>query len=107
MILKKPRNLPEWGEIFSPWCKFVRLDEDEYDKFLLMCSDYLEVFCHIVRTAERETEWQKTMRRYDDQLWYCTSQMKNKKTEAVLSQWFDNSWATKYIQNVLFDKPKL
>ena len=49
----------------------------------------------------------KTMRRYDDQLWYCTSQMKNKKTEAVLSQWFDNSWATKYIQNVLFDKPKL
>ena len=104
---KKVRNLPEWGEIFSPWCKFVRLDEDEYDKFLLMCSDYLEVFCHIVRTAERETEWQKTMRRYDDQLWYCTSQMKNKKTEAVLSQWFDNSWATKYIQNVLFDKPKL
>ncbi|BCU99504.1 MAG: hypothetical protein CM15mV28_0720 [Thaumasvirus sp.] len=45
------------------------------------------------------------MRRYDDQLWYCTSQMKNKKTEAVLSQWFDNPWASKYIQNILFDKP--
>ena len=104
---KKTRNLPEWGEIFSPWCRFQRLDTDEYDKFLLLCSDYLVVFCHIVRTAEKETRWQKTMRRYDDQLWYCTSQMKNKKTEAVLSQWFENSWATKYIQNVLFDKPKL
>jgi len=72
-----------------------------------LCSEYLEVFCHIVRTAERETDWRNTMRRYDDQLWYCTSQMKNKKTEAVLSQWFDNPWASKYIQNILFDKPKL
>ena len=104
---KKNRHLPEWGEIFSPWCKFVRLEESEYDNFLLLCSEYLEVFCHIVRTAERETDWRNTMRRYDDQLWYCTSQMKNKKTEAVLSQWFDNPWATKYIQNILFDKPKL
>ena len=104
---KKNRHLPEWGEIFSPWCKFVRLEESEYDNFLLLCSEYLEVFCHIVRTAERETDWRNTMRRYDDQLWYCTSQMKNKKTEAVLSQWFDNPWATKYIQNVLFDKPCL
>ena len=104
---KKNRHLPEWGEIFSPWCKFVRLEESEYDNFLLLCSEYLEVFCHIVRTAERETDGRNTMRRYDDQLWYCTSQMKNKKTEAVLSQWFDNPWATKYIQNILFDKPKL
>ena len=104
---KKYRHLPEWGDVFSPWCKFVRLDESEYVNFLSLCSEYLEVFCNIVRAAERETDWVNTMKRYDDQLWYCTAQRKNKKTEAVLSQCFDKSWATKYIQNVLFDKPKL
>ena len=45
------------------------------------------------------------MKRIDDQSWYCTSQRKNKKTKAVLTQWFDEEWADNYINNVLFDKP--
>ena len=29
----------------------------------------------------------------------------NRKTEAVLSKWFDKEWADNYIDNVLFDNP--
>ena len=47
------------------------------------------------------------MKRYDDQLHYVNQQRKNTKTKAVLSQWFDNDWADTYIEQVLFDKPKL
>ena len=41
----------------------------------------------------------------DDQIYYCKQQRKNKKTIAVLSNWFDPLFARKYIDEVLFDIP--
>jgi phycocyanobilin:ferredoxin oxidoreductase len=61
----------------------------------------------MVRESEHDFEWIDIMKRYDDQLHYVNQQRKNTKTKAVLSQWFDNDWADTYIEQVLFDKPKL
>jgi phycocyanobilin:ferredoxin oxidoreductase len=58
-----------------------------------------------VQTAQWSDDWVGIMKRLDDQCWYTTSQRKNKKTKAVLSQWFSEEWADKYINNILFDKP--
>ena len=103
---KDNRQLPEWGEIFSPYCKFARLKtEEEQDKFYQVVLEYLRIYCTEVQTAQWSDDWVGIMKRLDDQCWYTTSQRKNKKTKAVLSQWFSEEWADKYINNTLFDKP--
>ena len=103
---KDNRQLPEWGEIFSPYCKFARLKtEDEQTKFYQVVLEYLNIYNKNVMNAKHSDDWVGTMLRLDDQCWYSTSQMKNKKTKAVLSAWFSEEWADKYISNVLFDKP--
>ena len=103
---KDNRQLPEWGEIFSPYCKFARLKtEEEQDKFYQVVLEYLRIYCTEVQTAQWSDDWVGIMKRLDDQCWYTISQRKNKKTKAVLSQWFSEEWADKYINNILFDKP--
>ena len=102
------RPLPLWGdEIFSQGCKFIRIktDEEKYN-YLQLVKDTLNLYRGIVENAVFDMQWINTMKRIDDQCWYCTSQRKNKKTKAVLSQWFNPEWAEDYINDVLFDKPK-
>ena len=48
-----------------------------------------------------------TMLRYDDQIHYCKQQKKNDKTRGILENLFDKEWATNYIDNVLFDLPRI
>ena len=60
-----------------------------------------------VQNAEKSDDKDATYRRYEDQVYYCEQQKQNKKTETVLSAWFDSKWAKNYIHNVLFDSPKL
>ena len=103
------RALPLWGdEIFSPYCKFTRLTE-EIDKanFYCIVMHYLGIFRHYVEIATRDTFWVNTMRRLDDQIWYCESQKKNDKTRGILEKWFDKEWTDKYMNEVLFDPPCL
>ena len=103
------RPLPLWGdEIFSPYCKFTRLTE-EIDKanFYCIVMHYLGIFRHYVEIATRDTFWVNTMRRLDDQIWYCESQKKNDKTRGILEKWFDKEWTDKYMNEVLFDPPCL
>lgn len=104
---KEKRPLPLWGdEIFSPFCKFVRLTEDiEIANFYCVVLEYLGVFCESVRDAELDPDWIKEVRRMDDQIWYCTQQQKNDKTRGILENVFDKQWAENYIATVLFDKP--
>ena len=91
------RALPLWGdEIFSPYCKFTRLTE-EIDK------EYRDR----VLSTKRDTFWVNTMKRLDDQIWYCESQKRNDKTRAILEKWFDTDWTDKYMNEVLFDEPNL
>ena len=101
------RPLPLWGdEIFSPFCKFVRLTEDiEMANFYCIVLEYLGVFCESVRDAELDTDWIKETRRMDDQIWYCNQQKKNDKTRGILEKFFGKQWAENYIDTILFDKP--
>tara|TARA_B100000900_G_scaffold115298_4_gene96870 strand:+ start:4216 stop:4749 length:534 start_codon:yes stop_codon:yes gene_type:complete len=104
----EPRHLPEWGDVFSPYCKFQRLKNgSEIDKFYECTKEYIKIYTQMVRESQEDMEWLDVLRRYDDQLYYVNQQRKNTKTRAVLSQWFDTSWANTYIEQVLFDKPKL
>ena len=100
------RKLPAWADIFSPYCKFMRLNED-WDKvhYYELLQKYLNVYCEAVNNAEKGSI-EAAYKRYQDQTYYCKKQKMNRKTEGVLSQWFDKEWANNYIENTLFDNPK-
>ena len=101
------RPLPLWGdEIFSPYCKFMRLTEDiDMANFYCLVLNYLGVYCRLHSKAIRDTDWCSSMLRYDDQINYCEQQRKNDKTRGILLKWFDEEWTDNYIDKVLFDKP--
>ena len=103
------RPLPLWGdEIFSPYCKFTRLTE-EIDKANFYCIVllYLKEYRNRVLSTKRDTFWVNTMKRLDDQIWYCESQKKNDKTRGILEHWFDKEYADMYMNEVLFDEPSI
>tara|TARA_B100000214_G_C23810412_1_gene554675 strand:+ start:59 stop:751 length:693 start_codon:yes stop_codon:yes gene_type:complete len=104
---KGKRPLPLWGDdVFSPYCKFTRLSEDiDIANFYCLVMHYLKIFLTEVSKSEKETDWVKTMLRYDDQIYYCDQQKKNDKTRGILEKLFDKDFANNYIDNVLFDKP--
>ena len=101
------RVLPLWGdEIFSPYCQFLRLKDGKSQlDYMYLLYDCLEVFTDRVLKSEHDSNWIHQMLRMDDQIYYCKQQRKNKKTIAVLSNWFDPLFARKYIDEVLFDTP--
>lgn len=101
----QPRELPEWGEIFSSYCLFVRPgDADEERQFLDRARDFLQVHCQQATQAapvspERRAENLAGQHRY------CTQQQQNDKTRRVLEKAFGNDWAERYMTSVLFDLP--
>ena len=103
------RPLPLWAdEIFSPYCKFMRLSKDiEIANFYCIVMHYLHVFSNDLHHTLKDDLWFNTMKRYDDQVYYCNQQKKNDKTRGILEKLFDKEWATEYIDTVLFDPPKL
>ena len=80
-------------------------DDKEKRMFVQLVERYLDIYIEYVYGAERDKNWINTMKRMDDQIWYCKQQRQNKKTKAVLGQWFDPEWADDYINNTLFDVP--
>lgn len=103
---KENRVLPLWTEdVFSQGCKFMRIKTDEErEMYLDLVKESLHLYKGIVQNSEYDMQWINTMKRIDDQCYYCNQQRKNKKTLAVLSQWFDPEWAEHYVNEVLFDK---
>ena len=103
------RPLPLWGdEIFSPYCKFTSLKEDEdMANFYCIVLHYLNQYRQEVLNAKRDTFWVDVMKRIDDQTWYCQSQKKNDKTRGILEHWFDKEYADMYMNEVLFDEPDI
>ena len=101
---KHNRDMPQWGDIFSPYSKFVRIEDDEERKtFYDIVDQYLDVFVGAV--------WKSTMNynradeRYEGQIYYCEKQKKNDKTRKILEKYFGSKWANNYINKVLFDEP--
>ena len=103
------RHIPAWGdEVFSPYAKFMRLSKDkDISNFYVLLINYLKVYCDMVDKVEKDDNWIMTMLRYDDQIHYCKQQKKNDKTRGILENLFDKEWATNYIDNVLFDLPRI
>jgi phycocyanobilin:ferredoxin oxidoreductase len=96
------RVFPDWGDIFSPFCVFVRPnDEAEGEQFVDRVSEYLELHCQKAIAMAPTPE--HTQEIIAGQRYYCTRQQENDKTRRVLEKAFGTDWADRYMTTVLFD----
>lgn len=99
------RDLPEWGDIFSEYCLFIRpSNSQEEEAFLNRVSDFLRIHCQQATQAFILSEQQQA-EHLAGQQYYCTKQQKNDKTRRVLEKAFGDEWAERYMTQILFDSP--
>jgi phycocyanobilin:ferredoxin oxidoreductase len=99
------RDLPEWADIFSQFCLFIRpANETEETKFLAYVKTMLKVHC---QEANKSTALsaEQTAEHKEGQRYYCTQQQQNDKTRRVLEKAFGQEWTEIYMNTVLFDLP--
>ena len=103
----QPRQLPHWGDIFSPWVHFVKpTSPSEEATFLQLAATYLELITTgISRCRPDPPHHPASLNRQLAQIRYCRQQQCNDKTRRVLAKAFGNDWADDYIRQVLFDEP--
>lgn len=100
------RELPSWGDIFSPYCLFIRPNnEEEEQKFLRRVVNFLTIHCQIATSANQVNEQEKRIY-LEGQKHYCNQQQKNDKTRKILEKAFGIDWAETYMTKVLFDIPE-
>ena len=106
---KNQRELPEWGNIFSEYVCFVRLEgKEEKIYFFNLVERYLKIL--LQASFERSPENKlspSTIERYEFQHNYCLQQKRNDKTRNVLAKAFNPQWADHYIEKLLFDSPHI
>ena len=101
-----PRQIPEWGDIFSEFCLFVRPESiEEESRFLDIVESYMEIHCKLAVAAEpvSAAEEEQVLAA---QMYYCTQKQQNDKTRRILEKAFGQDWAEHYMTEVLFDFPK-
>jgi phycocyanobilin:ferredoxin oxidoreductase len=99
------RPLPDWADIFSEFCFFVRpMDATEEKLFLDRATSFLRLHCEqaIASLPVTDTERAEIIA---SQTYYCQKQQQNDKTRRVLEKAFGDEWADRYITTVLFDLP--
>ncbi len=102
----QPRSLPEWGDIFSQFCLFIRpTSTSEEQLFLDRVGDFLKVHCNLA-VASRPLSPQEKALHLAGQQYYCTKQQQNDKTRRVLEKAFGSEWTERYMTSVLFDIPQ-
>ena len=101
---RHPRPLPDWGDIFSEFCTFIRPEPGaEEQQFIAHALGFLAIHCQQaiaavpVASPEAETEIRAGQR------YYCQKQQQNDKTRRVLAQAFGAEWADRYLTTLLFD----
>lgn len=100
------RELPPWGDIFSPYCLFIRpTDEQEEQKFLHRVVNFLTIHCQIAISSNQVNDEEKQLY-LEGQKYYCNQQQKNDKTRKILEKAFGIDWADTYMTKVLFDIPE-
>ncbi len=106
---KQVRELPAWGNIFSPFVHFIRPDgQEEEQQFLQLVDDYLTILITSSKSIKPDTPTDpSTIRRYCYQDRYCLQQKRNDKTRNVLAKAFTPQWADRYIESLLFDSPSI
>ncbi len=103
---RQPRDLPEWGSIFSEFCTFVRPDgEIEEAQFLARVRSFLQIHCQHARGLSPTDDPDRRAGNLAGQRHYCQQQQRNDKTRRVLEKAFGPDWAENYMQRVLFDLP--
>jgi phycocyanobilin:ferredoxin oxidoreductase len=99
----QPRELPDWADIFSEFCFFVRpTSPEEENWFLDRVTAMLTLHC---QQATRSIPVSSSERAeiLTAQNYYCTKQQQNDKTRRVLEKAFGIEWAENYMTTVLFD----
>jgi len=100
------RELPPWGDIFSPYCLFIRpSDAQEEQKFLHRVINFLTIHCQIAIASNEVDDIEKSTY-LQGQKHYCQQQQKNDKTRKILEKAFGIDWAEIYMNKVLFDIPE-
>lgn len=100
----QPRALPEWGDIFSEFCLFVRPSSpQEEDQFLQRVREFLTLHCQIASTETPLTTDLEIKNVLLGQQNYCTKQQQNDKTRRVLEKSFGSEWTERYMTTMLFD----
>jgi phycocyanobilin:ferredoxin oxidoreductase len=104
LAFSHPRPLPEWADIFSEFCLFVRPNSpEEAAAFLGRVRDFLTIHCEIaVNEAPLVSEVEITQTILG-QNYYCTKQRQNDKTRRVLEKSFGSEWTERYMTTMLFD----
>jgi phycocyanobilin:ferredoxin oxidoreductase len=98
------RALPEWGDIFSEFCLFVRpVGAEEEANFLTRVRQFLTLHCQIASTEMPLTSQHEMAGVLAGQQYYCTKQQQNDKTRRVLEKSFGTEWADRYMTTMLFD----
>ncbi len=98
------RDLPEWGDIFSDYCLFVRpTDAAEEAAFLDYVLSMLTIHCQIASHTQPTTTAPEIANLLAGQQYYCDRQQQNDKTRRVLEKSFGVEWADRYMTTMLFD----
>ena len=104
LSFSQPRALPEWADIFSEFCLFVRpMGEAEEKAFLQRVRDFLTIHCQIASAAKPMTSDRDVAGAIAGQQYYCEKQQQNDKTRRVLEKSFGAEWADRYMTTMLFD----
>ncbi len=99
----QPRDLPQWGDIFSEFCLFIRpANREEEEMFLARVQEFLQVHCSQAIKVQPLSPQEQTLY-LAGQRYYCNQQQKNDKTRRVLEKAFGSQWAENYMTSVLFD----
>lgn len=99
------RKLPEWGDIFSDYCLFIRpTNPEEETQFLSRVAKFLKIHCQTAMDSQTVSSKQQ-ISNLAGQYYYCTKQQQNDKTRRVLEKAFGKEWTDKYMTQVLFDLP--
>jgi phycocyanobilin:ferredoxin oxidoreductase len=103
VTFSQPRELPEWGDIFSQFCLFIRPGTPEEENlFLARVESFLQVHC-TEAIASQPVCGEQRNQNILGQRYYCTKQQQNDKTRRVLEKAFGSEWAEHYMTTVLFD----
>lgn len=104
LTFSQPRSLPEWGDIFSEFCLFVRpVGIAEEEQFLQRVQDFLTLHCQIAIAKIPVTSPSEVTKVLAGQKNYCTKQQQNDKTRRVLEKSFGIEWTERYMNTMLFD----
>ncbi|MEC4984078.1 MAG: phycocyanobilin:ferredoxin oxidoreductase [Oscillatoria sp. PMC 1068.18] len=106
VAFSEPRQLPEWGDIFSEFCLFVRPGSPEEEaNFLNRVQAFIEIHCRHAINAQPVSTREEQALNLAAQCYYCNQQQQNDKTRRVLEKAFGVDWAETYMTSVLFDLP--